>query len=201
MKILNIVLCVFILLLAAASAAAAYLLYEKRVQMVNGWGKMASAINQTAVKLEEKSGRKVSGELSATELSHLKYAELDAKLEKLKTLAADLIRQRNALAAALREAGMISEMPNLPQEAQLLALATSNASGRQIVSSVNQLRDRRNLLVSLISNSARKVGINDLSTKDLRSGDARSAIRKCDARVWRIATPCPAFPNWPVVLR
>lgn len=194
MKILNIVLCVFILLLAAASAAAAYLLYEKRVQMVNGWGKMASAINQTAVKLEEKSGRKISGELSADELSHLKYAELDKKLDKLKALAADLIRQRDTLAAALREAGMIAEMPNLPQEAQLLAFATSNASGRQVVSGVNQLRDRRNQLANLIANSARRVNVS-LSTTDLRSGDARSAIRKFDDRVSGIQSQFVAYRN------
>lgn len=194
MKILNIILCVFILLLAAASAVASYLLYEKRVQMVNGWGKMATAINQTAVKLEEKSGRKVSGELSASELSHQKYAELDAKLAKLQTLAADLIRQRDALAASLRQAGMIAEMPNLPQEAQLLAFATSNASSRQIVSGVNQLQTRRNLLATLISNSARRVNVS-LSTNDLRSGDARSAIRKFDERVAGIQAQFTAYRN------
>ncbi|MBR4956454.1 MAG: hypothetical protein IKZ31_01740 [Lentisphaeria bacterium] len=194
MKILNIILCVFILLLAAASAAASYMLYEKRVQLVNGWGKMANAINQTAVKLEEKSGRKVSGDLSADELSHMKYAELDAKLEKLKALATDLIRQRNALAASLREAGMISEMPNLPQEAQLLAFSTSNASARQIVSGVNQLQARRNQLVTLISNSARRVNVS-LSSKDLRSGDARSAFRKFDERVAGIQAQFTAYRN------
>lgn len=194
MKILNIILCVFILLLAAASAAASYMLYEKRVQLVNGWGKMATAINQTAVKLEEKSGRKVSKDLSAEELSHIKYAELDAKLEKLKTLAADLIRQRNAMAASLREIGMSAEVANLPSEAQLLDFTTSNSSARQIVSGVNQLRARRNLLANLISNSARRVNVS-LATKDLTNGDARAAVRKFDDRVSGIQAQFTAYRN------
>jgi len=194
MKILNIVLCVIILLLAAASAAASFLLYEKRVQLVNGWGKMAGAINQTAVKLEEKSGRKVSTDLTAEALGHRHYAELDAKLEKLKTLAADLVRQRNELAAALREAGMAAEMPQLPAEDQLLAFASSKAGSRQVIAGVTHLRDRRNQLVRLISDSARKVNV-QLSQPALKNGDARSAIKTFDEKVAGIQAQFAAYRN------
>ena len=145
MKILNIVLCVFILLLAAASAAAAYLLYEKRVQMVNGWGKMATAINQTAVKLEENSGvkTKVSGELSVNELSHLNYAELDGKLDKLKRLAADLVTQRNNLVAAMYSVGLRANVSNMPSKEALTAFATSKTACDKIVAGVQSLPSGR----------------------------------------------------------
>lgn len=194
MKILNIVLGVVVLLLAAASAAASYLLYEKRVQMVNGWNKMAGAISQTAVKLEEKSGRKVSSDLSADALSHRNYAELDARLDKLKTLAADLVGQRNELVAALREAGLAAEMPQLPAEDQLLAFASSKAGSRQVITGVTHLRDRRNQLIQLIAASARKVNV-QLSQSALKNGDARSAIKKFDERVAGIQAQFAAYRN------
>lgn len=194
MKILNIILCVIILLLAMAGAAASYLLFEKRVQLVNGWGKMANVINQTAVKLEEKSGRKISGDLTPEALGHRNYAELDAKLEKLQTLAADLVRQRNDLASAMREAGMAADMPNVPPMDQLQAFASSKAGARQVVSGVSNLQNRRNQLVQLISQSARKVNV-QLSSADLKNGDARSAIRKFDERVAGIQAQFAAYRN------
>ena len=45
MKVLNIVLSIVILILAAVSAVTSYLLWEKRTQMIDGWNKMAGAIN------------------------------------------------------------------------------------------------------------------------------------------------------------
>ena len=192
MKILNIILCVLILLLALASAAASYLLFEKRVQLVSGWGKMASAINQTAVKLEEKSGRKVSADLTVEALNHRNSEKLDDNLKKLQTLAADLVRQRDELAASLRDAGIRSEMANVPSVEQLQAFASSKAGAQQVVSGVNQLQSRRNQLVQLISGSARKVNV-PLSSDELKKGDARAAFRKFDDRVADIQRQFKAY--------
>lgn len=196
MKILNIVLCVFILLLAAASAAAAYLLYEKRVQMVNGWGKMATAINQTAVKLEENSGvkTKVSGELSVNELSHLNYAELDGKLDKLKRLAADLVTQRNNLVAAMYSVGLRANVSNMPSKEALTAFATSKTACDKIVAGVKNLDDRQRILANAVVQSAKKVDVN-LSAQELRRGNVNAQFGKFNARIEGIRAQFDTYRN------
>lgn len=194
MKILNIILCVVILLLAAASAAVSFILFDKRENLVKGWNQMATAINQTAVKLEAKSGSKVSTDLSAEALGFRNYneKELSDKLAKLTKFAETLVNQRNTLATALCNIGKNAEMPNAPTEDQLQAFATSKAGADQIVTGVNNLRNRRNLLVQLISKSARNVNV-QLSGAELKNGNAAAALQKFDEQIKGIGDQFKAY--------
>ena len=70
MKVVNVVLSILILLLAIASAVFSYFLFDKRSQLVEGWKKMATTINQSATEMDKGSGTKVGGELSVAALSH-----------------------------------------------------------------------------------------------------------------------------------
>ena len=79
MKLLNIFLSILILLLAAAVAVFSFFLYEKRDKMIDGWGKMADAVNKAAVSLDKGSGTEVAKELSPEELAHDKYDDLAKK--------------------------------------------------------------------------------------------------------------------------
>jgi len=194
MKILNIILSVVVLLLAAVSAYFAYVLYGKRIQMAGGWSKMTAAIHQTAAKMDEKSGTTTANDLTEETLSYTHYADLDARLDKLKTQAANLIRQRDALASSLREAGMTAEMPNPPQESQMQAMATYSGVSRQVVGGVHQLRARRDLLIRLITQSAGRVSV-PISAQTLKSGDAASAFRQFDNRVSGIQAQFAAYRN------
>ena len=86
MKVVNVILSVLILLLAAASAVFSYFLFEKRGQLVGGWDKMATAINQAAVEIDRNSGTKVAKELTPEALGHTNYATLDENLRKITKL-------------------------------------------------------------------------------------------------------------------
>lgn len=69
MKVLNIVLSIVILILAAVSAVAAYMLWEKRTQMTDGWSKMAAAINKASAAIDRDSGTRIASDLSVASLS------------------------------------------------------------------------------------------------------------------------------------
>ena len=58
MKTFNLIACIIILLLAAVSAVFSYFLYEKRVQFVNGWSQMATAIETSAKTIDQKGEKK-----------------------------------------------------------------------------------------------------------------------------------------------
>ncbi len=192
MKILNILLGLVVLILAAASLTASYFLFEKRVQLVNGWGKLVSAISQTASAMDENSGTRTAGDLTPEALGHRHYAELDAKLDKLKQQAVNLAKQRDALAASLREAGRLAEMSNLPEESHLQAIATYDASRGQVVAGVNDMRSRRDQLAESVRRSASKVNV-EIAAADLRTGDADAAFRKFDNRVESIREQFAAY--------
>ena len=101
MKAINIVLSILIFLLSAVAATFSYFLFEKRSQFVTGWKKMATVINQSALKLDEGSGTKVASELTVSALAHENYAKLDSLTGKLPAQAASIITERNYLAYAL----------------------------------------------------------------------------------------------------
>ncbi|MBR2626157.1 MAG: hypothetical protein IKD23_07170 [Lentisphaeria bacterium] len=75
MKTFNIIACILILLLAIVSAVFSYFLYEKRVQFVDGWTQMSTAIQTSAKKIDEQSDKKAAPELTVEKLSHKVYTE------------------------------------------------------------------------------------------------------------------------------
>ena len=106
MKTANILLSIFILIFATASAVFSFFLFEKRSQFVDGWSKMAVAVNKTAVALDNGSGiESIAKDLSAENLSHKKYADLDKQLPKLSKRAEEVAKSRSLLAAALNTIG------------------------------------------------------------------------------------------------
>ncbi len=144
MKIANIVLSILILLFAAASAVFSYFLFEKRSQFVDGWAKMAVAINKTAVQLDLDSGaKKLADELNPSTLSHESYAELDSRLPKLAERAGQVVVSRNALASALYSIANAVNAKKLPSEKALRGLNTYDASKDAVINAVaDTIRNR-----------------------------------------------------------
>ncbi|MBE6355779.1 MAG: hypothetical protein E7058_01545 [Lentisphaerae bacterium] len=101
MKVFNIIACVIILLLAMASAVFSYFLYEKRVQFVDGWQQMTTAIQTSAKKIDEQGSKKYAKELTVDKLSHKTYSQdgMQKQLKNLTTQSSDFVKQyENAMA-------------------------------------------------------------------------------------------------------
>lgn len=102
MKVFNIIACVIIFVLAAASAVFSYFLYEKRVQFVEGWGAMSSAIQSSAKTINRQSFDKNAGnKLTEAALSHKTYekAAFEGTLKNLNKQSSDFVKQyENAIA-------------------------------------------------------------------------------------------------------
>ena len=144
MKAVNVILSILILLLAAASAVFSYFLFEKRSQFVDGWAKMAVAINKSAVELDLDSGtKKLADELTPATLSHESYAELGSRLPKLAERARQVVLSRNALASALYTIATAVEAKKLPTEKALCGLNTYDASRDAVINAVaDAIRNR-----------------------------------------------------------
>ena len=171
MKAVNVVLSILILLLAAASAVFSYFLFEKRSQMVEGWKKMATTINQSAKEMDKGSGTKVGDALTVEALSHENYAELDQKLAQLTTQSRALVKQRDELASALRRIGSIVEMKNVPQEKNLKEMTTYSTAKDDVVNGAGDLISNRNKIVDRIVSSARANLNLTLDSNKLRAAD------------------------------
>ena len=85
MAILNRIINILILLAAIAAAVFSYLLFSKREKLVNGWGKMADAIVETAKVLDKDNPSGTAAkDLPKDKLTHNNYDQLDAVLPNLK---------------------------------------------------------------------------------------------------------------------
>ena len=118
MKGLNIALTVVILLLAIVSAVFSFFLFEKREQLTKGWSMMVGEINRTAKVLDAGSGSSSSSQLNDQTLAHIKYADLSTNLKNLSEQANKVIKERDAMAGALREMANLVEMSreNIPTD-------------------------------------------------------------------------------------
>lgn len=101
MKIFNIIACIIILLLAIASAVFSYFLYEKRVQFVDGWQQMSTAIQNSSKTIDKQGTKKYAQELTVDKLSHKTYTQdgMQRQLKNLTTQSSDFVKQyENAMA-------------------------------------------------------------------------------------------------------
>jgi len=174
MKAVNIILSILVLLMALASAVFSYFLFEKRSELVSGWGKMAVAINSSSKELDKNSGTKIADELTPSALAHENYAGLDALLAKFADQSRKIIAERDALADALLRIGRTIKQN--PSENALRNLATYNNSKNAIVLGVNTAisnRDRTNANISNFVSGDLKAG--PVSRDKLERGD-RSAL-------------------------
>ncbi len=158
MKVVNIILSILILVLALTSAVFSYFLFEKRDMLVKGWEKMAVAINKTSAELDNHSDTKIAAQLTPGELSHEKYAELDAKLQKLISQSRKIIAERDELADALRRIGAVVEMPKLGSEEAFRSVATYGANKDAVVRGVSQAVERRDAVYAALARSAATIG-------------------------------------------
>ena len=182
MKILNIFLSILILLLAVASAVFSFFLYEKRTQLVSGWEKMAQAVNSSAVNLDKGSGTEVAKELSAENLGHDKYDELDKRLPKLKEQTAKIISERDELASALRKIGSTSEVDNLKSLDEFKKLATYKGNANAVVNKVNSNARQQTATLNRIRSTARNIGV-DLRLSALKGSGYSRELGKLDSKI------------------
>lgn len=173
MKIANIILSVFILLFAAASAVFSYFLFEKRSQFVDGWAKMAVAINKSAVELDKDSGtKKLADELTRSTLSHESYAELDSRLPKLAERAHQVVQSRNALASALYTIGNAVDAQKLPSEKSLCGLNTYDAGKDAVVNAVADTIRNRDTQYSKLSKMSKQYLKTNVDVNALKRGNS-----------------------------
>ena len=174
MKAVNVILSILILLLAAASAVFSYFLFEKRSQFVDGWAKMAVAINKSAVELDRDSGtsKKLADELTSSTLSHEQYTNLDQRLPKLAERARQVVTSRNVLASGLYTIANTVKAQKKPSEKDLCGLDTYEGKMNDVVSAVADTVNRRDRQFRNIANLSKKyLGVN-LNTNELVSGNA-----------------------------
>lgn len=163
MKAANIILSILILIMALASAAFSYFLFEKRDTLVKGWTKMAETVHKTSANLDVNSGTGVAKKLTAAELSHEKYGELDAKLRKLEGQSRDIRGQRDALADALHRIGELIEMKKLDKEEAFRAVATYVKNKDAVIHGVSEAVGRRDAVykrLALLSRDNLKASLN-----------------------------------------
>lgn len=187
MKVVNIILSILVLLMALASAVFSYFLFEKRSELVAGWGKMATTINTASKELDKNSGTKVADKLTLTALSHENYAGLDALLKELPDQSRKIISERDALADALLRIGRTVKLN--PSENDLRNLATYQNSKNAIVLGVNatiENRDKTNTNIAKFVSNDLKAG--SVSRDKLEKGDgsaldgAKAAVRSARER-------------------
>lgn len=180
MKVVNVILSVLILLLAAASAVFSYFLFEKRGQLVGGWDKMATAINQAAVELDRNSGTKVAKELTPEALGHTNYATLDENLRKITKLVKDLTIQRDELADALLRVSSSAELRNINKQG-LTGLDTYAAGKLDVMKGVNDAITKRNRTIDQFVNLVRNTLNVNLNARALKDGDTNAMKQLTDA--------------------
>jgi hypothetical protein len=182
MKVLNIFLSILILLLAAASAVFSFFLYEKRDTMIKGWEKMAHAVSSSAASLDEGSGTEVAKTLSAENLGHDKYDDLDAKLPKLKEHATNVITERNNMATALRKIAETSEMDNVKAVSEFQSLKNYKTNINAVVSKVDSNVRRQGATLRAICSTAKNLNV-DLTVNALKSSNYNSELGKFDKKI------------------
>ena len=181
MKITNIVLSILILVLALVSAAFSYFLFEKRDSMVKGWEKMAVAINNASASMDRTSGTQVAKSLSPAELSHEKYADLDAKLAKLASQTRQIIAERDEMAEALRRIGMTAGVKNLGSDSDFRGVATYRTNVDNVTSGVSKTMQKRDLLCRELAKLAGRTLNITVNPKALAECDRAELAKLVDA--------------------
>ncbi len=186
MKVVNVVLSILILLLAIASAVFSFFLFDKRGQLVDGWNKMATAINQTASAMDQGSGTTLATELTTENLGHGNYDSLDGKLPKLAEGARQVITQRDKYADAMRTLGGVAEVKNVGAEDAFRNLATYPDNINVIVRGVTDaINNRTNIIRQFCNYAASNLKI-QLDANKIIAGD-RAEIGKLEAALKEVA--------------
>ncbi len=192
MKLVNIILSVLILLLAVASAVFSYFLFEKREQMVKGWGKMAVTVSQTYAELDKGSGTNVAKSLSPEILSHEKYAELDKNLTQLTQQAQKIVQQRDEMGSTIKKIASVTEMKSIPEDSDFLKLDAYLASQNKVVSWIEEAKQRQDGTIKLLCDSASKLDVS-ISPEALKTSEYSSEFSKFGDKITAIQTRLSSY--------
>ena len=164
MGILNRIINILILLAAIAAAVFSYLLFSKREKLVNGWGKMADAIVETAKVLDKDNPSGTAAkDLPKEKLAHTNYEQLDVVLPNLKNSAAKIVEQRNVLAGSIKEAADQMKIAGI-DAAQLKNESAHKDQTKKFVRGVKEFFDHRNRVFNAFAEAFRLFGANVTSS-------------------------------------
>lgn len=175
MKATNIVLSILILVLALVSAVFSYFLFERRDTMIQGWGKLATAIQTTSRNLDKNSGTNTAAKLAPADLSPEKYGELDGKLQMLSAQSRQIVAERDELADALRRIGLAINVRDLGTEAEFRNVKTYSAKKDAVLRGVTESLRRRDAVYSALARDARRLNVNLNPKRIADSGPAALA--------------------------
>lgn len=197
MVILNRVVNILILLAAIAAVVFSYLLFGKREKLVDGWGKMASAITTAAKAVDDggASGTSAVKDLAADKLKHTNYEQLDQVLPKLKDNISKVIAQRNELSGKMAEAAGKLSIPKVNAK-DLKNVAAYKDQERIFLNGVSQFVDNRNKISNEYAGTFRKFGV---SVSPAELSDPRrmaTAVNKGNMRVSDIVSRKNSYENF-----
>ncbi len=183
MKVFNIILSVLVLLFAIALAVTSFFLYEKRVQLLEGWGKFGEKSHEVATIMDKDSGTQIAEKVTTETLHHTQYANMDSVLSELTGGAEQLMKQRSEYIDALTRIAKNIEMRGVPSESKLTAVETSLASSESIVKAVVEMKNRRDNLVNGIASTASLVGVTVNKNAMRNDNDPSKALSALNAKL------------------
>ena len=209
MAILNRIINILILLAAIAAAVFSYLLFSKREKLVNGWGKMADAIVETAKVLDKDNPSGTAAkDLPKDKLTHNNYEQLDVVLPNLKNNAGKIVEQRNVLADNMKKAADRLDIAGV-DAAQLKNESAHKDQTQKFVNGVNNFRAHRDSVFNSYSQTFSLFGasvsqsdlanpqkyrnsINEGTTKIQKTLEQRTAYAACLSKTaGKLGVPAP----------
>ena len=195
MAILNRIINILILLAAIAAAVFSYLLFSKREKLVNGWGKMADAIVETAKVLDKDNPSGTAArDLPKDKLTHSNYDQLDAVLPNLKNSAGKIVEQRNVLADNMKKAADRLDIAGV-DAAQLKNESAHKDQTQKFVNGVNNFRAHRD---SVFNSYVQTFGLfgASVSQSDLANPQKyRSSISEGNTKIQKTLEQRTAYAN------
>ena len=180
MKGFNVFLAVLIFLLAATSAVFSFFLFEKRAQLVTGYGYMAEKVEEAIKLMDAKSGTKLASKVNQTTMSHDKSNDLPSLLPDFVQLTTEVAKERDTLAKTL--AGVSATLEKRVSEDKFARLDSYQAAAKELQSYVSAYQARNNAILSKLQNSARQLGAN-VTVSALKSSGYANAYNALDTRI------------------
>ena len=172
-----------------------YLLFSKREKLVNGWGKMADAIVETAKVLDKDNPSGTAArDLPKDKLTHSNYDQLDAVLPNLKNSAGKIVEQRNVLADNMKKAADRLDIAGV-DAAQLKNESAHKDQTQKFVNGVNNFRAHRD---SVFNSYVQTFGLfgASVSQSDLANPQKyRSSISEGNTKIQKTLEQRTAYAN------
>ena len=180
MKGFNVFLAVLIFLLAVTSAVFSFFLFEKRAQLVTGYGYMAEKVEEAIKLMDAKSGTELAKKVNQTSLSHDKSNDLPTLLPEFVSLTTEVAKERDVLAKTLANVSVTLEKRTA--ESKFARLDSYQAAVKELQSYVSAYQNRNNAILSKLENSARQLGAT-VTVAALKSSGYANAYSALDKRI------------------